>query len=1223
MGDAIVDNTIDFGVLAVSPSSSKVIREDLANALIRIGAERSDDLPEIAKLFVAKLTAVGIQPSSVCRALRIVTIAAGTHDGASIAAAQAEIGHLCREPSVVMAAWNALYRDAVELIDRRSRRELSALVQVLRTSGVALIEDSRSPAGLLAKLAQWTIATSATFSIFGVVKPLRLSEAWIPLHAIVREERSEPIDLMAALTAYQAWHDREYSRDAVSVDPQTLGRFIKLVVLVAGPGMGKTTLIGRIAQAYAIDGIPVLRVRLAAVAARMRAGDSFTEAVFALGLDGSQIAPSAAMAADIANWVLLCDGLDETGNCQAEVAAAAERFAHGHAECRVIVTTRPVGYHASAVKLWRHYDIIPLERTGAPYDLARLLVEIGGEGSDLAANAYEVAKAELADDAVAKVVARSPLLLGLAASVIARGSSLGASRNRLYEQLFALVDEAPVARIPMPSAEAPVLRRFLDALGWHVVADPVASVEATLDSCAKLLVSDLGMKPLAARAAAETYLRYWQDVGLIERVGIAESETLTFIHKTFGEFAASRFLTAMPNDERRATLAQIGGAETWHEVLDFAAMRGIADEVCALLLQGVGHESLGIERLVRSLDLLSEVEAPPSEAARAAIFDAAVAVIRSPRRHRAARVGSTLLPAARRFPREVAPRCAPLVSEPESWTRLAAWATLVAAAPASIDPERLRAALEIEPPLAAQNFWPNPGGGLSLSPGTERELAGAFILDAARLLLERHPGPETDKAIDAACRLEGLGSIDFLERATRLLVEFGKPADLWPTTSRKSWNLLSLPPEYGAAQRNAYAALFDAIDPARQTIEPAAGEAPLLLTLAAFLQLTGYWDLSMAHVWDWQESSGADALRETARAAIAASGLSREALEHEVRIARGLLAEQDSVTRLYRLVAEVDVHAIDWPAAALCDPDIDLLEAALYHRAIWVVWNAASLIDALAPPELLERIVRRAIAEGGRHTLRAAAALAGQLDKDAMVAAIYDRLLGGHQGCEHLILALGELEAPVDARLCEALEVGFFKSSLEVAMACAKVAAHLATPQAAALDPILARAADHWREQEEPYPQKGGVIPESPRRSIAEARAVIAEPGYAALRVYVQDSRSDLREFGERRLIERLAAEPGLAPAFLTDIEEQTLAASVLDKALTAGVEWDGASMTRVKALLVTGTRRQRYGAMAVLASAYETPEVIRNEATRLTADPDLGVKERAYRILDTLAAAP
>lgn len=1220
MGRAIAKGATDFAVLAVSPTSSQTIRQELATAIVRIGEGRTDNLPTIATAFLHKVTAEGLNSRTICRAMRIVTVSAMQIDGASIAAAQAELGHVCRTDDQIQTTWNILYRDAVELIDRRGQRELSSLVQLLRTNEIRLSDDNASPAALLDHLSEWTLRTNATFGIFGVSKSLRLDKAWIPLQAIVRDDTLHPVDLKAAVLAYQSWHDQSYSTDAMIVDPETLGRFIKLVVLVAGPGMGKTTLLSRIAHRYAADGTPVLRVRLSMVAARMRSGSTFEEAIFALGLDGSSISPRSAISAAVRNWVVLCDGLDETGTSQADIAAAAERFAEGHPDCRVIVTTRPVGYHASNLRNWRHYDIMPLKSSAAPAHLALLLREIGGEGSDLERAALTIATAELQEETAATVVSRSPLLLALGASVIARGGLLGASRLRLYERLFALVDDAPNMRIPDPPAQPVILRCFLDALAWQVVADPIAPVDAILKRCAHTLVEEAGLKPLVAMDSAHTFLRYWQDVGLVERIGQGDVETLIFIHKTFGEFAAGRHLAAMPLAARMSALSAIGADDAWDEVLSFAALIGIADDVCTHLLTVTEIDATDVARIAHCLEICGEAQAGPSGIYRKRIFDRAFEIVCSPRQEWVIEVGMALVPAARRYPDEVAPRCQLALANDQSWTRLVGWAALAASGPPFLDLDRLQSVIISITKQIEARIRSSHGGGMLIGKNTERDIAQLFVLEAGRQLLEHRPGQATDDLVVSAFRLEEVSTVGFAERATRVLEQYGKRYNLWPEQGFGTFASLFKPLSgYMMAQHKAYAALFDAIDPSgARSAAPHSGIK--LLHLSAFLQLCGFWKAPASDVWSWTYPFDLTVVHELIRVAIAASRLDPKLLEDDVRVARAVVANDGTLVTLFQANSAVDVEPMDWREVKRSRPDVVKIEAALYHDSEWVIKLAVDILDRITDGKAKQAIILRAIERGEQQTLWAAASLAIARGNSDIIGAIYKRLGQSHSlGCEYLIWAILELGVSLDEQLLLILEMCFLRGTVQTAIAAADVALQFATPEQMELFLILERAAEYWKINEDPYPTHGGIIPNSPRDKIAKASAVISPPDYNRLKLYVSDSRSDVREIGTKMLVERLREQGDLASTFLTDIEERRLAAHMLDNALAAGMDWNEATLARIETLLASPQVELCYAAMALLRAPYRAAEIIREQAMKLTKHNDSLIRERAYRILDSV----
>jgi hypothetical protein len=104
-----------------------------------------------------------------------------------------------------------------------------------------------------------------------------------------------------------------------------------------------------------------------------------------------------------------------------------------------------------------------------------------------------------------------------------------------------------------------------------------------------------------------------------------------------------------------------------------------------------------------------------------------------------------------------------------------------------------------------------------------------------------------------------------------------------------------------------------------------------------------------------------------------------------------------------------------------------------------------------------------------------------------------------------------------------------------------------------------------------------------------------------------------------KTLVTRLGEQPQLASTFLTDIESEELSSSILDKALVGGVSWEVDCLVRVTGFLTSAKSGLRYAAMAVLRRDYCPLDFVRNQATRMTEDPDRQIKERAFRILDAL----
>jgi hypothetical protein len=1222
LANAIKAGTINYGVLIVSPTSSNTITEELAKDIVRLGDGRSDNLSQIATQLIEKLNTLGLPPVECCKRIRVQTINALIGNQADIRAARSELVHLCADQTQVLAAWNALYKDSLHLIEHSGRREVSSVLRLLSSEGIMLAEKNfNSPMLLLGKLTKWTFATHAYFSIFRVNKALRTDEAWIPLRAIVQNETQAKIESLSdALKNYQSWEGRSVHRDAVIVDPETLARFITRTVLVGGPGMGKTTLLKRIARRYSEDHIPILHVQLIKVMLRMRTGSSFEEAIFDLGLDGSGIASPVARQTAFPNWLLLCDGLDECGKLQEEVAAGVARFTVGHPDCRVLVTTRPVGYDTAHFSDWRHYYLAPLEPSSATSNLTTLVSESAPEGSPLQDNTYALCAAELDREETSKVIGRSPLILGLAASIIVRGGHLGATKERLFEQIFELIDEVPNSRIPETPAPSALLRRYLDILGWQITVHPLSLINETLDRCAEELVRETGSKRLKAREDAEACLRYWHDVGMIEKIGHGCEKVLVFIHKSFGEFAAARHLSSMTPNEQHDTITEIIDDQEWVEVIRFAALLGLSNIIGDILISSDTTGPKGAKRIALAIELVAAASPPPERVLRERIIGESLKIVSSMRHSQAFEVGEPLIEAARRYPAEVGPPATGLLNHEQSWTYLIGWAAAVAAGPDYYRLDDLAGAMRNCIASKGPSMQSSLGGGIIVDLGGhgEQEVLLNFLLDAASVLLEQSPSNLTDSIVFDALYDPDLGTMNFLNKARKLLRSKGRIEAAGKLDNKYNWPPFTHDIEgYSKAESIAYESIFEAFD-LPTTITENDSNPGVLLHFSAFLAASKFEDFPASDVRAWTRPFDNAATRETLKGFIGVSGLDLALLRSDANRARSYL-RASGVNNIYELTTHVDPPVINWTIAPSLYLDTTKIEAALYHPSQWIVWLAANLIENLLPQPQLKLTVRRLFERGKGHTLWAASGLAAELEQQQAVELLLERLsVPLIRGCEYLLKLLQQFDLHWGSDLSDILRGGL-TSDVDIAKEAAKLALNIARPGQADLAAILDDAFVYWVEHEEPYPTKGGIIPHSPRAELLEALMRIRPPNYSELRTHATDPRSDVKDIATSQLIERLRLFDGPRVQFLNDICSEALPANLLSKALEAMAPLNSEELALWEGLLASRNPKIRFSAMSLLHKDNLDPTHIRTHAQAMTGDNEQQIRDRAFRILDMI----
>ncbi len=371
--EGVQGNRCTFGLLIVCPETSHSIRRHFARGLRRIGEERNDDASRQQETLLNRLERLGFDSAMVCARVRILTVAALEDAGDAVAAAHAELGHVCTHDADVISAWNALCQDADKAIEYKGRRTVQNLSACLRASCIE-IEDTvkDSPVAVRHALLRFVTTRTEHFEVLGIGQ-LDTDVAWLPLQATIGDTSREPATSAEEALAHYRALGGESRVGRKDIHARTIGSFRSPCVVVGGPGSGKSLLLKVLAREFAKESYPSVRVRLRELATQVReTGCGIEAGLLRLGLDGTGVSPEQARVA-LADLVLLCDGLDECGELQARVAEGLRDVAAARPSWRIVVTTRPIGYSTKELQDWRHYEIARLAESDTAHHVETLV----------------------------------------------------------------------------------------------------------------------------------------------------------------------------------------------------------------------------------------------------------------------------------------------------------------------------------------------------------------------------------------------------------------------------------------------------------------------------------------------------------------------------------------------------------------------------------------------------------------------------------------------------------------------------------------------------------------------------------------------------------------------------------------------------------------------------------------------------------------------------------
>lgn len=1216
LADALSRDRIAYGLLVVCPESSRTVASGLANDLIRLGEAPATDVDPLADAFRSRLQTAGMDIRSVCSRLRIITVPALRSNAAGIQAAKAELAYLCERQGDVRSAWNALYRDASLMIETRGIRRIGGVTRTLLGAGLALsVTAASGSAALIARVCAWTIASNDSFSILGVRKKLSIETAWQPQTLVIKSRGPEaPVEAARALDDYHNWNQRGRSKGDETCAADALGRFYRHAVVVAGPGMGKSTLLRRLANHYASDGFPVLIVRARELAAAVQSGQPFEAALFEQGLDGSSLSAAQLRAAPIDDWVVLCDGLDETGPGQDLVAAGLHRFRQGRPSARILATTRPIGYRSHHLRDWRHYEIAGLVAGDVGRHLRRVLDHVQVNPVAREEEDYDFGERVAGDRAVRSLITQSPLMLGLAAAVLSRGGAISGSRTGLFRSLFDLIQSEPSPRV-QPAPPAPeILARALDVLGAEILDDPLVPASTMVSRIGTVLASELDLRPLRGPVFARECLDYWEALGLVETVYHDHVAILTTTHLMFAEFAAGRFLAGLDPDARALAVRARSTQDRWAEGLTFAAAEGAGDAVVeSLIARGVTGRS-GRDRLGRCLDILANARAPLSVLLADNVMAKAHDAMASDDVALACEIALSVVPLAKGRPAEVAALGTRLLNAGRPWSQLAAWTLVTQTGTEHYDLEAAKGALlDI---LERHRERPEHETGFALSE-PEASLLHLLAEQVFLAVLDREPLASAEAFIEPLLKSAGLDHYGFWAKISGPLHRRGSQLNphsggvrAGPVVDFGAWDI---------AAKAAFTALISGAVLPGIPPQPRHGSRPgrSLFHLAALSQHCRWGNTMPGDVWSWKGLTNTRGTEATLQGLIAVAGLDAPAVSREAQVVlQDLNAPNVGIlAAVFGRFANIDVQPIDWTGIDRALLDVDGLKLGLVHPSELIAPVATALLDPVLTDDERRTLVPSLLSSPRRLTVFAGVTLALRLPLEEGVEALLIDLGSESPGAVDRVNGLMTIGAPCTGDVFTVLRPLLFGAGPEPASAVADFL-KARTPLADDVLAVVVEAETYWRTAEEPYPEGGGSVPSSPRSRLLDIRIHHAQLDLEALLRWATDARHDVRDVAFSGLVGMLRSSPSSRADFARRVGEGAIAAEVMTKTFQSDVLFEAFALAELEGAFGSREVRVRLAAMSALTQPAWPRERRAALLERLRGDVEPLIRSRAARLL-------
>jgi hypothetical protein len=250
----------------------------------------------------------------------------------------------------------------------------------------------------------------------------------------------------------------------------------------------------------------------------------------------------------------------------------------------------------------------------------------------------------------------------------------------------------------VPQIDVLLAWRSLELVGRSLLLSEKGQAARTHDRLVQQLSQQLarekGTQPLQESATASNCLQFRHERGVLDRFLVGHQEIYAFVHMTFNEYAAGRYLASLSLPEIRQRVQDKYDDARWREPILLAAGCGTVEVIAETLLEIDGDGEQATSALFLAAAALAESPTAPDSLTRS-VADRLIARLTSSNPALAYEVAEHGLSLVKRLPEIFTSLLQPLFQHPQHWTRLSALYLALEAKEIRIDADELEAFLSI------------------------------------------------------------------------------------------------------------------------------------------------------------------------------------------------------------------------------------------------------------------------------------------------------------------------------------------------------------------------------------------------------------------------------------------------------------------------------------------------------------------------------------------------
>lgn len=417
---------------------------------------------------------------------------------------------------------------------------------------------------------------SSYITVLGLQKKLPIENAWMRLNIMTSEDirKKQTETQWEFLKQYDEYSSR---RNSSTYDVETLLVEQGNKVVLAGPGMGKSTLCKKLFCQAELMHISAIKVRLWDVSGYMREGVSFERALCKAMTQSLEFQFNKE---DISRLfsILILDGLDECGDYRRTVAKAIATWGFGHPEQRIVVTSRPIGYDATELTDFCHYEILPIDELQMESFSHQLMKMVCPDCEEN----YQWFAGKIKNRELYTLARRSPLVLGFMVQLSLKRKEFGTSKVSLYRTIIEEWLQGSSRENEKPLSEVE-LHYGIEAIAYYMmnnvsdVTGDAYTKNKIVSHVGNYFAKEMGYSSLKAKQVAEQCLDFWLERGILDKGIHKNQECFLFLHLNVGEYLAACYLAKLPQGEKKEWVHKHYRDNIWQETLRMAIGRETDD----------------------------------------------------------------------------------------------------------------------------------------------------------------------------------------------------------------------------------------------------------------------------------------------------------------------------------------------------------------------------------------------------------------------------------------------------------------------------------------------------------------------------------------------------------------------------------------------------------------------------------------------------------------------